>query len=168
MTARAQLNDLPAALREQVAAKLAAEAVRRVGGCVGQGQGPVGTPRGFQGGRRGKYAAQRTIVDGLAFPSRLEARRWGELRAMAAAGEITDLRRQPRVELTAAAIVYHPDFFYRLPDGRECWEETKGFETRDYCLKRRLWSFYGPGLLRVLKAGGKAGWKVTEIAPKKD
>lgn len=121
---------------------------------------------GSFGGRRHKHNACRTVTsDGVSFPSRLEARRWSQLLLLQQAGEISDLKRQPRVELTRAKIVDHPDFVYTECD-RQVFEETKGFETADYLIKKKLWRVYGPGVLRVMKAaGGQSVRMAEEIIP---
>lgn len=50
--------------------------------------------------RRGsKYHATKTVVDGIKFDSKKEARRWLELRALESAGRICNLQRQVRFEL---------------------------------------------------------------------
>lgn len=49
--------------------------------------------------RESKYKNHRVVVDGISFQSKKEANRWLELKLMAAAGEILDLRRQVRFEL---------------------------------------------------------------------
>lgn len=43
--------------------------------------------------RESKYKNHRVVVDGISFQSKKEANRWLELKLMAAAGEILDLRR---------------------------------------------------------------------------
>ena len=46
--------------------------------------------------KRNKYNAVRTIVDGIAFASEDEAKRYGELKMFERAGRITDLLLQPQ------------------------------------------------------------------------
>lgn len=41
-----------------------------------------------------KYGAKKIVVNGEAFDSRMEARRWRELRIIQRAGEIDGLQRQ--------------------------------------------------------------------------
>ena len=48
-----------------------------------------------------KHRAVKTVVDGLTFDSKLEARVWGELKLRQFAGEIRKLRRQVRFSLFA-------------------------------------------------------------------
>ena len=43
---------------------------------------------------RNKYGNKKTVVDGITFDSRKEAKRYQELKLLEKAGEIKDLRRQ--------------------------------------------------------------------------
>ena len=87
--------------------------------------------------RRSKYGAVRTTVDGIAFASKAEARRYRELRLLERAGEIRDLELQPAINLDApggpARVgVYRADFRYyrRTPAGwADTWEDVKGVMT---------------------------------------
>jgi hypothetical protein len=100
-------------------------------------------------GRR-KYGNTRTVVDGITFPSKREANRYGELRVLEQVGGITDLERQVRfaIEVNGVKVcTYVADFQYRepLPDhlgvtGRSelVVEDCKGFRTPEYKLKAKL------------------------------
>lgn len=99
-----------------------------------------------------KYGNRITIVDGQAFDSAKEARRYSELRLMQRAGLITDLQRQVPFELLPAQqrngktierpVKYVADFVYR-ENGEEVVEDVKGVRTKEYILKRKLllWQF---------------------------
>lgn len=50
---------------------------------------------------KSKYHAQPTMVDGVRFASKAEARRYRELKLLVKAGEIEDLELQPRFPLHA-------------------------------------------------------------------
>ena len=87
-----------------------------------------------------KTKARKTVVDGIEFPSAAEAKRYGELRLMERAGEISNLITQPRFcifEAGAVAIHYTADFSYAL--GKE-WivEEVKGMADTAYMLRRKM------------------------------
>ena len=103
---------------------------------------------------RSKYHAIPTVVDGILFASKAEARRYVELRALVSAGQIVGpIRCQPRYALIVNG--YHVcdyvgDFEYVLPSGEVILEDVKGMRTPIYRLKRRL-----------LKATG--GLEVTEV-----
>ena len=49
--------------------------------------------------RRGRSNAVRTECDGITFASKVEARRYGELKLLEKAGEITHLRDHPKFRL---------------------------------------------------------------------
>lgn len=52
-------------------------------------------------GRKNKYGAKATVVDGIRFDSMREANRYQELKLLERAGEIIHLRIQPEFELNA-------------------------------------------------------------------
>ena len=109
---------------------------------------------------RNKYGNTKTEVDGIIFDSAKEARRWQELRLAERADAIRDLRRQVKYELIPAqrepdqrgarggiikgkllerAVYYTADFvYYDMAAGRIIAEDTKGFKTKDYIIKRKL------------------------------
>ena len=94
-----------------------------------------------------KYGSRKTTVDGVTFDSKKEAKRYQELRILEKAGEITDLRQQVKFELIPAQridgkvaerrVEYIADFVY-TQDGQTVVEDTKGFKTKDYIIKRKL------------------------------
>lgn len=101
--------------------------------------------------RRGgsKYHAKKTVVDGITFDSRKEAKRYSELKLLERAGAIKGLQRQVRYELIPAFDVdgkhYRPtsyvaDFVY-VEDGREVVEDVKGYRTDVYRLKSKLFAY---------------------------
>lgn len=112
---------------------------------------------------KSKYNARRVTVDGVKFDSLAEARRYGELKVLQAAGAIAGLVIHPRYELQAAfedregqrwpPVVYVADFAY-TEDGAPVVEDVKGFETEAWKLKRRLFlARYPEHALRVIYAG---------------
>jgi hypothetical protein len=119
----------------------------------------------FQRRRGSKYGSRKTITaDGITFDSRLEARRWKQLKLLQAAGMISQLDRQVKVKLTQANIGYIPDFVY-TENGRRVHEDVKGLELPEFCIKKRLWKVYGPGPLRILKSVKGAIKTVEEVIP---
>lgn len=97
-------------------------------------------------GRRHKYHASPTVVDGIRFDSKKEATRYGELRVMAKSGRIVGLRCQPIFSLWAYAGVdrapvpigtYVADFDYTDAAGELVVEDVKGFKTPLYRWKKR-------------------------------
>lgn len=93
-----------------------------------------------------KYNAVRTEVDGILFHSKGEAKRYGELKMLERAGEISDLELQPEFVLLDGfvrdgkriqAIKYRADFKY-LEDDIVVIEDFKGKETAEFRIKRKL------------------------------
>lgn len=100
--------------------------------------------------RHSKYHAIPTMVDGIKFPSRAEARRYAELKLLQKAGEIWDLELQPKLPLLVLVLAtrhganlvecvghYRADFSYQTKAGRVL-EDVKGVRTPVYKLKKRL------------------------------
>lgn len=98
-------------------------------------------PRFARTSSRNKYGAKKTQVGEVKFDSKKEATRWMELQLLERGGEISDLRRQVKVELIGQ---YRPlytrtgrkmkltfDFAY-IDDGVQVYEDAKGMPTRDY------------------------------------
>jgi hypothetical protein len=89
-----------------------------------------------------KYHAKKTVVDGIIFQSRKEAKRYQELKLMQRAGLISDLRRQVKYELIPKqqgerAVSYIADFVY-TEDGKTVVEDVKGVRTPVYKIKKKL------------------------------
>ena len=95
----------------------------------------------------GKYKNRKLTIDGEVFDSQKEARRYEELALLQRAGQISDLKRQVRYELIPTqriggkvvekSCVYIADFVYTEND-ETVVEDTKGFRTKDYIIKRKL------------------------------
>lgn len=101
--------------------------------------------------RRHKFNAQPTVVDGIRFASKKEAKRYCELRLLESAGQISGLRIQPRVTLHCAngqkVCEARPDFGYFDKAGHEIYEDVKGgnaTRTEMYRLKKKwMWLEWG-------------------------
>lgn len=94
-----------------------------------------------------KYNSTKVTLDGIKFDSKKEARRYKELKLLERAGEIKDLKLQPRYTLqesfkyegaTIRKIEYVADFQYEEKDGQLVTEDTKGYRTETYKLKKKL------------------------------
>lgn len=91
-----------------------------------------------------KYRNKRTMVDGLLFASKKEAKRWGELKLLEKAGEITGLRRQVmyRLDFNGVHICkYFADFVYvehYSLKSTTVVEDVKGVRTDVYKIKKKL------------------------------
>ncbi len=107
---------------------------------------------------RNKYHSKKITVNGNTFDSQKEYRRFFELSLLLRAGAITELKRQVEFELIPAqrepdtvgvrggvkqgkviehAVKYVADFVYK-ENGKLVVEDTKGFRTKDYIIKRKL------------------------------
>lgn len=90
-----------------------------------------------------------------------EATRLEQLIELDQAGEIFDLRCQPKFALVVNnkhITNFRPDFLYRRPDGREQIEEVKGMVMEDYRLRMLLFeALYPMFKIEVIKPGRKSG-----------
>lgn len=119
---------------------------------------------------RSKYHAKKITRDGITFDSMKEYRRFCELSLLQRAGAITELNRQVEFELLPAqyediptgeiyrqgerkgqpkykrvcvekSVKYVADFVYK-ENGKYIVEDTKGFKTKDYILKRKMMLYF--------------------------
>lgn len=101
-----------------------------------------------------KYFNKKTIYKGVVYDSKKEARRAYELEILQRSGHICNLERQRRFELqqsfkignkTERAITYIADFYY-FDNKEHIWvaEDTKGFRTDVYKIKRKLFLYKYP------------------------
>lgn len=90
--------------------------------------------------KRSKYGAKKASIDGIKFDSTLEANRYSQLLLLVKAHVISNLRLQVPYELIVNNILvakYIADFVY-FQDGVEVVEDSKGFLTTEYRLKKKL------------------------------
>lgn len=96
-----------------------------------------------------KYHARKTTIDGIQFDSAKEAKRYTKLRDMQEAGEIQDLRLQVPFEILPSfecdgvkyrGMKYIADFVY-YRNGKQVVEDTKGWKTQEYKLKKKLMAY---------------------------
>lgn len=99
---------------------------------------------------RNKYGNKKVEIDGIKFDSKKEAKRYIELKALEASGEIHYLVLQPKFELIPKqqgerACNYIADFSYsENGNTKVVVEDTKGMKTPDYIIKRKLFKLnYG-------------------------
>jgi predicted nuclease of restriction endonuclease-like RecB superfamily len=109
--------------------------------------------------RKHKYGAKKTVSDGIRFDSMAEAEFYRQLTLLQKEGEVLRFEVQPKIYLTAAKILYKPDFKVWGPDS-VYYVDIKGMETPVFRIKARLWRHYGDGVLRTYKKSGK-GFKMT-------
>ena len=104
-----------------------------------------------------KYFNKKVIVDGIKFDSKKEAKRYTELIMLKRAGLIKELELQKVFELQPKyinnkgehirSITYKADFFY-YDNQKEQYivEDTKGFRTDTYKIKKKLFEYVYPNL----------------------
>jgi len=96
-----------------------------------------------------KFNAKKVEHDGITFPSKAEARRYLQLKLLVRAGEISELKIQPRFELVKGvkftgdarakpALRYTGDFSYIDKSGHYVLEDVKGMATEAYKIRRHL------------------------------
>lgn len=90
-----------------------------------------------------KYGNRKTVIDGIAFDSYKEARRYMELRLLERAGKLKALELQVPFELLPKcgknrAVKYVADFVYWDKDGNKIVEDAKGYRTEVYKLKKKM------------------------------
>lgn len=103
-----------------------------------------------------KYGNRKIEADGIVFDSKKEARRYHQLKLLEGAGMIRDLQMQVKFLLIPAQYSteittrsgkpkcverecsYVADFVYYDELGTRHVEDTKGFRTKDYIIKRKL------------------------------
>ena len=97
---------------------------------------------------RNKYGNQKPRYKGIRFDSKKEMNRYAELELMERAGVIRNLQRQvpfilipTQKDLSGKVLEhscrYYADFVYEK-DGKKIVEDTKGFKTTEYIIKRKL------------------------------
>lgn len=96
---------------------------------------------------RSKYYAKKVTRNGITYDSKKECQRHSELLLLERAGVIQGLQTQVKYELIPSQRVngkvvewpcsYVADFVYQQ-DGKTVVEDTKGFKTKDYIIKRKL------------------------------
>ncbi|VBB05591.1 Hypothetical protein LUCI_0801 [Lucifera butyrica] len=97
--------------------------------------------------KRAKYNNNRTEVDGILFDSEKEAAKYGELKILKLVGEVVKFELQPAFLLQEGyfdqgkwvrPMVYRADFRVWYRDGRVVVIDTKGYRTKEYRLKKKL------------------------------
>lgn len=98
-----------------------------------------------------KYHAKKTIADGIRFDSKLEARRYEELKLMLHAGAIRWFNRQPSFLLTGG-VRYRPDFIVCDAGGCIYVEDAKGKATKEFIIKSKQFRALYPDIdLRIIE-----------------
>lgn len=94
-----------------------------------------------------KYKAVKTVIDGVTFDSKAEAKRYEILKKLADDKTITHLQLQRKFELISSKVkddgkkerpVYYVADFSYVKDGALIVEDVKGIRLPVYVLKRKL------------------------------
>jgi protein associated with RNAse G/E len=100
-----------------------------------------------------KYRAVKTVVDGITFASKAESERYGVLKLLKRSGQIKDFKMQVRYtfELNNVKICsYVADFVVEYPNGTIMVEDVKGFETKEYKIKKKMMlAFFGINIQEI-------------------
>ena len=124
---------------------------------------PVCHYRYFQN-QKSKFQSVECIVDGIRFQSRLEARRYTQLKQMEQEGVIRNLVLQPKFLIQEkfrdpyTGKVYQPihyigDFLYVADGCQQVCEDAKGFATDTFRLKFKLVIYKYPEIRFLLLKG---------------
>jgi len=138
--------------------------------------------------KMGKIKHKRTEIDGIVFDSKMESRYYEKLKADKADGKILDFELQPEFILqekfiivegqvilgsdpefnkikrktkapTVQAIKYISDFKVTYLDGSVDIIDTKGQETADFKIKKKMFAYKYPHLvLKVIIEDKAEGW----------
>ena len=87
--------------------------------------------------RKSKYGAVKTSIDGHTFDSKKEAEFYQELKIRLQSGDIRGFCLQPTFIL-AAGLKYKADFIVFNNDGTTEIIDTKGFKTKEYIAKKKI------------------------------
>lgn len=105
-----------------------------------------------------KYGNKKTVIDGFEFDSKLEAKRYNELKILLRSGVISDLTLQ-KVFLLQDGFIYAKkkerpityvcDFYYKDKLGNEIVEDVKSIATKTqvYRIKRKMLLFHYPNIV---------------------
>ena len=104
---------------------------------------------------RSKYNNRKIVIDGHKFDSMAEGEYYLEIMALLKDGVYSAVELQPKVYMTGARILYKPDFKCTNSDGAIEYYDVKGMRTAVFQIKKRLWEYYGPGLLGIIEKKGK-------------
>ena len=102
--------------------------------------------------KQNKYHNKKVIVDEIKFDSKKESNRYNQLKLLEKANLISELELQKKFELQPSyinndgkkirAIYYIADFFYYdIKNEKYIVEDTKGFRTDVYKLKKKLFEY---------------------------
>lgn len=108
-------------------------------------------------GQRSKFGAVKTVVDGMKFDSKKEAKYYTNLVLLQKAGEIKSFEMQvpfilqPKFRTEWGTCIreikYVADFVIEYPDGHKEVVDVKGFRTKEYNLKKKMFLYVYRGVM---------------------
>jgi hypothetical protein len=106
--------------------------------------------------RRNKHNARSTRIDGIYFPSQLEANRYKELKLLEKAGEIEQLVVHPRYPIVIKdqhiCFVVLDFAYWDFKKREQIHLDTKGWQTSESKLRHKLWeAFYAPDKITIVR-----------------
>lgn len=113
---------------------------------------------GSKAKKTSKYNAKKVRIDGILFDSKLEGNRYLELKQLLSLGVISDLETHKKYPLIVNGLevtTYEADFVYKK-NGIEVLEDTKGFLTKEYKIKKKLMkAIYDKDIIEVYSKSKK-------------
>lgn len=114
-----------------------------------------------------KYKAKKTVIDGIVFDSKLEAEYYVYLKTLKKLGKIQGFDRQMKYELipsykqkdtnkTVRGVSYIVDFVVYYNDNTVAFIDTKGYETADFKIKKKLFETKYQVRLLLVKRNGRS------------
>lgn len=100
-----------------------------------------------------KYKAKPTYVDGIRFPSKLEAAYYSQLKIRLQTNDIKYFLRQIPFDLPGG-IKYYCDFMILENDNSIRYIDTKGIETATFKLKKKQVEALYPIAIEIVKKVG--------------
>lgn len=116
---------------------------------------------------RNKFGNRKTVVDGITFDSRAEAKYYEQLKWLKKAKQINDFKLQPKFLLqeafkkngiTIRKIEYKADFEIHNLDGSVEIIDVKGVETEAFKIKKKLFEKRYPYPLKLVTLDQSLGW----------
>lgn len=116
---------------------------------------------------RNKFGNRKTVVDGIKFDSRAEAKYYEQLKWLKKAKQIKDFKLQPIFLLqeafkkngnTIRKIEYKADFEIHNLDGSVEIIDVKGVETEAFKIKKKLFEKRYPYSLKLVTLDQSLGW----------
>lgn len=98
--------------------------------------------------KQSKYRAQKTAYAGRVYDSKREAERAAELKVLWQGHEIAGIAEQVEF-LLPGGVKYRADFVILHKDGTWTIEDSKGYQTKEYRIKKKLMA--------------EQGWEIKEV-----